>query len=177
MLKKVFVIGLPLIIILIFVYYLLGGFNEVNIQKTDTSSYIIMGRLYEGEYKADTLKNTFREMQRYVEKYQGIGTVSVISYNPEQESKDSLKQLIGIKLSSKPAQLIEKTNIDTLEARQAVRAIIKAHPIVMPSPIDVAQEIRAYAKREGLTLQKYAIEQYISEREIWVDIPVAIAAQ
>lgn len=171
MLKKLLFVGFPIILILLVIYYQLGGFNRIEIQQVETDHYIIAGKTYKGRFQEDTLKNYFFQMNELVANDQLEGTVSVVSYG--LTPSDSIHQLIGVRIHGSPYPLPKAIQLDTLLAARVLRAIIRAHPIVMPSPEQVVEKIKAYAQENAFSLKDYSVEQYIAEDEIWVDIPLS----
>lgn len=175
MLKKYILPLFSLLIILCVVYYFLGGFNTIKIQIVNTENYVIAGKTYQGSFKEDSLKAHFFQMKAYVDRGQLEGTVSVVNYDLEYTSADSIHQLMGVLLDAPPFKPvdIQDIQIDTLVAQKALRVIVKAHPAVMPRPDQVVKKIQAYARENSLLLKEYSIEQYVADNEIWVDVPLA----
>lgn len=171
MVKKYIVPIASLLIIFLIVYYFLGGFNTIEIQIVNAENYVIAGKTYQGPFEEDSLKNIFFQMRAYIDHGQLQGTVSVVNYDLDYASVDSIHQLIGI-LVDTPASGPEDIQTDTLIAQKAVRAIVHAHPIVMPRPDQVIEKIKAYARENAITLKDYSVEQYIADNEIWVDVPL-----
>ena len=172
MTKKILWAALLVFIILFIIYYFLGGFNTVEIQVTDAENYVVAGKSYRGPYKEDILRDYFFQMRDYVERDQIRGTVSVVNYGLEYGSTDSVDQLIGVLINTSSSPVPEDIQIDTLRVQKVVRAIVHAHPIVMPRPDQVIDKIKSFAKEHDLSLREYAIEQYVEEDKIWVDVPL-----
>ncbi len=173
MLKKIILIGLPMTLILSGVYYQLGGFNEVEVQLINTNNYVIAGREYQGLFNEDSLSNYFIQIKEYADDGQSEGVVGVVTYGLDSVPRDSIHQFFGIMIGASPYKIPEDFEVDTLYAQKAVRAIVCAHPMVMPHPDQVITKIRAYAQKVGLSIKDYSIEQYTEENEIWVDIPLS----
>jgi effector-binding domain-containing protein len=172
MTKKIFWAALPLVLILSVIYYFLGGFNTIEIQVVDAENYVIAGKSYRGSYQEDLLKDYFSQMKAHVDRDQLRGTVSVVNYGLEYGSTDSVNQLIGVLMDTPFSPVPEHIEVDTLMAQKVVRAIVHAHPVVMPRPDQVIDKIKSFAKEHKLTLREYVIEQYIEEDKIWVDVPL-----
>ncbi|WPP51615.1 hypothetical protein [Catalinimonas niigatensis] len=138
----------------------------------NTENYVIAGKTYQGAFKEDSLKAHFFQMKEYVDNGQLEGTVSVVNYDLEYASADSIHQLIGVLIDTLPLKSAN-IQIDTLMAQKALRAIVKAHPAVMPRPDQVVKKMQDYARKNSLLLKQYSIEQYVTNKEIWVDVPLA----
>lgn len=172
MIKKITLIALPVLALIVLAYYLLGGFNQIEIQKVKVDDYHLVGHYYEGPFKEKELKSYFFQMQDFVENETLQGTVGVINYDANQSAEDSIRQFIGVILDKNSQQIPSGLRQDTIPAREALRAIIRAHPIVMPNPVQVVEKLRAKAGEDKISLKEFSIEQYIGEQEIWVDIPL-----
>ena len=172
MFKKTLLFGLPILLILIIVYYYLGGFNKTLVELVQTDDYVIAGYEYYGPYDQDELQELFFQVQDFVESGALVGTITVVNYQLDFEVQDSVRQLIGVQVKTQPLTLPDKVIMDTIRSEQVVRATVKAHPLVMPHPGDTQAQIMDYAKKEFLELDNLVIEQYKGEEEIWVDVPV-----
>lgn len=172
MFRKALLVGLPVLLILLIIYYYLGGFNETSFDLVQTDNYVIAGYEYQGPYEQDDLQELFFQVQDFVETGALVGTITVVNYQLDFEAQDSVRQLIGVQIKELPLTLPEGIEIDTISASEAVRATIKAHPLVMPNPEDTQQQIQDFAQARSLELSNLVLEQYVGEEEIWVDVPL-----
>jgi len=171
MLKKLLLILLPISLILLLVYYSLGGFQAPVIHLRPTDSYVVAGQEYVGTFEYDKLQEYFLRMKNYLDSGVIKGRVTVINYQVGDLPEDSIHQLIGIRLvdsASPPTDLLT----DTIASGEVVRAIVRAHPLVRPTPEQTIEMITDYAAARQLSLEDKVIEQYLEEDELWVEIPV-----
>lgn len=172
MLKKTLYLGLPLLLIFFLIYYYLGGFNKTEIMLEETETSIIAGYSYRGPYQEEVLQELFFQVKDAVDSGALAGTITVINYDNEFAAGDSIKQLIGVRLARMPLQMPQQMQVDTIPAGKVVRAIIQAHPLVMPHPEDTFEKIINFARKESLELGDISIEQYVSEKQLRVDVPL-----
>lgn len=172
MIRKILLFGLPVLLVLILVYYLLGGFNQIEIQRIQEQNYNLVGKLYEGKYREKILNDHYREMYNYVEDGIIEGKVAVINYRIDKPASDSVKQFFGVLLDGQPASIPDSLTQETIVLDEALRAVIQSHPLVMPNPDKVIEQLQSQAQQEGVSLKGYSIEQYVGDEEIWVDIPL-----
>lgn len=172
MLKKTLYVGLPLLAVLLIIYYYLGGFNQTQISIAETEDYVIAGYSYRGPYREEELQQLFFRAKDFVETGTLEGTIAVLNYDDEFAAGDSIRQLIGVRLASAPMQKPADIQMDTIPAGKVVRAIIKAHPLVMPHPQDTQKKIINFAQEQSLSLEDMSVEQYVGETEIWVEVPL-----
>lgn len=170
--RKVIFASLTVMVVGLFVYYYLGGFNEVVIELVETDEYIIAGYNYHGTYEQDVLQDLFFQVKEYVEADVLKGIITVLNYDSAVTEADSIHQLIGVRLQAEPLNKPQEVELETIPAGRAVRATISAHPLVMPNPESIVEQIRSFARENNLELKALSIEQYVESEEIWVDIPI-----
>lgn len=170
--RKYVITALLIFIILLSFYYYLGGFNRVEISLVTAEPYVIAGYAYEGRYDEDQLEDLFFKVREYTEQGLFPGTITVVNYDLLDENQDSIQQLIGIRLEGNPLSMPDSLTIDTIEAGRVVRAEIRAHPLVMPRPDKINQQIIDFARVQGLKLQDLTIERYVSQNSIVIDAPL-----
>lgn len=172
MLRKTLYFGLPLLAVLLIVYYYLGGFNQTEISLEETDAYVIAGYSYSGPYREDELQQLFFQVKDFVDSGTLEGTITVLNYDNEFAAGDSIQQLIGVRLAATPRQKPEDLQLDTIPAGKVIRAVISAHPLVMPHPQDTHEKIINFAREQSLELGDMSIEQYVGETELWVEVPL-----
>jgi DNA gyrase inhibitor GyrI len=172
MMRKVIFASLTVMTVGLFVYYYLGGFNEVDIELVETEEYIIAGYSYHGPYDQDVLQDLFFQVKEYVEADVLKGIITVLNYDSAVTEADSIHQLIGVRLQAEPLNKPQEVVLETIPAGRAVRATIRAHPLVMPNPESILEQVRSFAVKNNLELKALSIEQYVESEEIWVDIPI-----
>lgn len=172
--KRLYIlVGIFLFLIFLGFYDYLGGFNrQVEVRLVAKGAYVVAGTYFEGNYDDDTLRHLFDEARSYLDQKQLDGLLAVVNFNESETKKGQIKQLIGVATEQQAMAVPKNLSVDTFRASQVVRAVVCAHPLVMPKPESVNEEIRSYAKEKGFELADYTIEQYISEEEIWIDAPV-----
>jgi len=172
MIKKILFFGLPVLVVLLYIYYNLGGFEEPYISVVETEELMVAGSLYQGPFEEDSLQETFLKVRDFVANGQLTGTVAVINYRPGFAPKDSIHQLIGVKVKNPPEDLPEGWQVDTLRASRVVRAVIDVHPLARPTPEDTYELLVEFARKQALETKSIIVEYYVDETTLWVDIPV-----
>lgn len=172
MFRNTLIYGLPILLVLLIIYYYLGGLNNTLVSVIKTDNYVVAGYEYIGAYKEDELQDLFFQVSNLVDTGTLAGTVTVVNYQFQNMKRDSVHQLIGVQLTESPSDLPEGIKVDTIFARSAIRAIVQAHPLVMPHPEETQQLLLEYAQDQSLDINSMTLERYIGEDEIWVDLPV-----
>ena len=93
-------------------------------------------------------------------------------YNDTTLINDDVKLFIGVKLNAGASDFPEGYERLTIPASNAIRATIEAHNVVMPSPENIELLMKEKATQLNLRIQDFTIEQYFSERELTIEIPV-----
>jgi hypothetical protein len=167
--RKYLFTAIIILIILLGIYYYLGGFNEARISTVEDETYVVAGYRYDGPYNEDQLNELFFRIREYTESGQYPGVITVVNYGMPKTGRDSIRQLIGIRLEGDPLRIPDSLTVDTLSASRVLRAELVAHPLTMPRPDEIDALLRQHAEQEGLRLKDTLIEQYIARDTIWID--------
>lgn len=154
------------------IYFYLGGLNKVAITVENVADYHLVGIRFKGEGGSDSLRNAFFEARGYVENGRLSGTLTLLHYRDTTLEKGRVNVFVGIRLNGGTSDLPAHYQRLTIPAQRAVRATIQAHNSVMPNAQTIEERLLAKAEELRLELQGFTIEQYLSERELRIDMPV-----
>lgn len=160
-----------LVIVLLFGYYKLGGFNPVQAELVQVNNYYLAGRNFQGSYKSDTVRVYFNEMRDYVQEGKVKGQ-PVIIYDQEPTGKRGHSAMfIGVRLTAQepPGPDLE---IRPVAATRAIRISKDAHISVMPNPDKIGRKILRYAEENGLEMVGSSIEIYFPNNRLVIEQPV-----
>ena len=157
-------------LLLLFGYYKLGGFNPVKVELINTDDYHLLGRHFEGNYQSDTVRLYYNQMRDYVQKGTINGFPAIIYDQEPQGARRRAKSFIGVLLD-------EPTSIEGLENReinasQAIRVSKEAHISVMPNPDKIERLITSFATENQLTIGPFNIEIFHTENRLVIERPV-----
>ena len=170
--KTKIVIGLVAFVAVVSLYLYLGGLNSVEYSVESVADYHLVGTPFKGEGDSPEIEAAFVEARGYVESGSISGILTIVHYQDTTLAEDELKMFIGVKLNEGASDIPEHYQRMTIPATNAVRASISAHNVVMPSPSTIEGNIKATAKDNGLELQNFTVEQYVSENLLLIDMPV-----
>ena len=171
--RKGFLIsGIIAFVLIIATYFYLGGLNAVEYTVERVSDYNLVGVHFQGKGDSTAIEEAFFEAKTFIEEGRLKGILTIVHYNDTTLADEELKMFIGVKLESGTADLPINYERLTIPARNAVRASIEAHNVVMPSPGTIESNIRKTAEEANLQLQDFTIEQYISANLLLIDMPV-----
>lgn len=171
--KKVTLLAIVVAIsVLVIGYMYLGGLNKVDITLESVSDYNLVGTHYQGREKNEDIENAFITAREYLENGRLKGVLTLVHYNDSTLAENRVKLFIGVKLNEGTSDLPEGYNRLTIPASNAIRATIEAHNVVMPTPENIENSMVEKAAQLNLRLQNFTIEQYLSERNLLIEIPV-----
>jgi hypothetical protein len=163
-------IALFLTVILI-LYQQLGGFKTPVISFIGLHEYHVAGIYYEGKITGSKWESLFYRMRDLVESDRITGTLTIVWYNQPEKEEGFARAFIGIQFEGNP-DIPSGLEVRTLQMAGVIRATMKSHVSVMPSPQKVSRLIREWAARHGYELQDILIEMYPEESAVYSEIPV-----
>ncbi|WP_291779961.1 hypothetical protein [Cecembia sp.] len=162
-------IGIILMFVLgasLYLFYLLGGFNEILVFKKDYGNIELVGIQYKGTPQNDLLRQSFLEMERLQKSHEGAVIHTIYQVEPAGKL-DTLEVFIGIE--KKFLFTAEKDKaILSLDASSAVVAEINANRWVMPGPKKVKTRIKDFAIKNQLPEPNLFIDQILGPESIRV---------
>jgi hypothetical protein len=156
----VFAIGFGL-----FLFYSLGGFNEIEVERENLGSIELTGIHFRGTPMEESLKDAFLTIEDLLKESDDAKLHTIYYLEPEGK-RDTLEVFVGIesKWINKQPNLISVE----FDGSQAIVAQIKAHRFVMPGPEKVKEKIRYFAKTNQLEQPDLFIDQIVGPNQIRV---------
>jgi hypothetical protein len=156
----VFTIGLGL-----FLFYSLGGFNEIEVERENLGSIELTGIHFRGTPMEESLKDAFFTIEDLLTESDDA-KLHTIYYLEPAGKRDTLEVFVGIesKWINNQANLISVE----FDGSQAIVAHIKAHRFVMPGPEKVKEKIRNFAKTNQMEQPDLFIDQIVGPNQIRV---------
>jgi len=162
-------IGIILMFVLgasLYLFYTLGGFNEIQVSKKDFGTIELAGIQYKGTPQNESLRQSFMEMERLQKSNEGAVIHTIYQVEPGGKL-DTMEVFIGIEKKFLLTAEEDKA-ILSLDASNAVVAEIKANRWVMPGPKKVKTKIRDFAKKEQLPEPNLFIDQILGPESVRV---------
>jgi hypothetical protein len=170
--KTLLYILLPLGLLALLGYYWLGGFNEIKVAVIEAPERPMVGKVYRGQYGDLALRKIFVQTQRLLASDSVTGTLLVVNLDSASAGGKQVNQFIGIALSASPESLPPAYQRDTLAAGTYLRARVTAHPLVMPQPETINEQLATYAAERQITVSGLPIEIYRASDTLWVEMAV-----
>lgn len=155
-----FIIGMSL-----YLFYALGGFNNIEITQTNLGIIELTGKTYRGIPGNESLKETFVMMEE-LQRSHPESRLHTIYFVEPAGKLDTMEVFVG--LESK--WITDKTDLTDLQfnGETAIVASIQAHRFVMPGPNRVKNEILEFAEENNLIAPKIFIDQIIGPEAVKV---------
>ncbi|MCU0353370.1 MAG: hypothetical protein MUD08_06460 [Cytophagales bacterium] len=150
----------------------MGGFAKPELSQTRLPVYAIAGKPFRGKSTSDTLLRLFDESKQLHAAGKLPGTLTAVYYDNPGEKPGRVDVWVGVLLRDTTTQLPTGYLLRTFPSTDAVRAEIKAHYMVAPTPDKVKTQLQEFAAERNLKPGNVVIERYLGEQEIIMEIPV-----
>jgi hypothetical protein len=95
-----------------------------------------------------------------------------VHYNDTTLAKKETRLFIGVTLDEFSGTLPSNYIMLNIDCEKVVRATVEAHNAVIPGPETIEARMAEKAKQEGLSIEVYTIEKYVSSNILEIDSPV-----
>ncbi|MBS9523725.1 hypothetical protein KI659_06795 [Litoribacter alkaliphilus] len=146
-------------------YFLLGGFNELELEVVQTDNIHLMGYQYRGTPQDEALPQTFQKAEGLL----GDGKTLHTLYQVEPAGKlDTMEVFIGVEFSGEMGDAQELL----IESQNAIVATMRSSRYVMPGPNKVKKRIEKFAELNGLETQGIYIDRIVESDHVEVWAPL-----
>jgi hypothetical protein len=169
--KKVLFIIIPLILIVIIIYALLGGFKEI--EKSIENDFIvnIAGIDYIGKVGSDSLQMLFMQAKNLVESEAAATSIAIAYYGEADTKTGAVHNFIGVEVGDEPIdKMPDDWEIKTFKRSTSVKGCIEANVLAMPTPDDMLQDLKTYAKEQNVAVDTIFIEFYPGPNQLCVQL-------
>lgn len=144
----------------------LGGNNPINIALVNGAPPTLIGLTYEGTPQDEGLGETFEQVEALLRTQPGKKLHTIYEVEPAGKL-DTMRVFVGI----------EGLQVDSLDYRRFTQkaylvANLEANRWVMPSPVRVQEELKAYAEANGLKISGIYIDKLLSDNRVQVIAPL-----
>ena len=167
--KIIFIVFiLSTILVASYFYINLGGAEKINFQYLESQDYTIIGKGFKGRYSDPKLETIFYETRDYLLNGEMSGNLVVINKGDDVDALQ-VDQIIGILIQGEENVIPEGYEKISMTNKKVVRAKLTSHNFVMKNPEDVRLSATQFSDSLKLRLSNVTIEQYLSDRELYVD--------
>lgn len=169
--RTITAIGISMIVVITAAYFYLGGMNSVEYTVENVSDYHLVGMPFRGKGDSKEIEEAFFKAKGHLEEGVLNGVLTIVHYQDTTLTEEEQKLFIGVNLNEGIADLPEGYQRLTIPAQRTIRATIEAYNVVMPSPETIENNIREKAVELNISVQTFTIEQYVSEKQLLIDMP------
>lgn len=164
---KAVLLFLLVFLCLVGLYWHWGGFNPVKISLSNCRDFVLYGVDYKGTAQDERLGKAFRKVEASRNEF----PLSTIYFKEPSGKRDTLHVFIGVEKRYGQSDSITWDRLE-ITCKRALKAEIHRHRFVMPSPENIKEKIKAFAKKEGLELKGVFLDQIIGPDmvEVWAPL-------
>lgn len=169
--KKALYIIIPLLIISVVIYAVLGGFKEV--EKSIENDFLvhIAGTEYKGKVGSDSLQALFMQAKDLVESEATAISITIAYFGEADTKTGAVHNFIGVELEDEPNFKMPKDwEIRTFKRSKSVKGYIEANVLAMPTPDDMLQDLKLFAKEQNIAVDSVFIEFYLGPNQLCVQL-------
>lgn len=165
------IIVVCLIIISVATYFSLGGFEEIKIYEFEGKERTIVGKEFIGKHNSPILDSLMREAQEAIVSGKLQGAMTVVYYPNAFENRDSIKCFIGASFEEIKGIVSVPAKYDYREFKTdfIYKIFVTKHPLVRPSPADMASMLEVRSIQDGRVLQPFNFELYYQDGSLSVE--------
>jgi hypothetical protein len=149
----------------LFVFYSMGGFNEVQLEVLESKDINLSGRHFIGIPQDKKLAKAFQEIEKIKNTYPDA-VLHTIYYAEPSGKLDTMEVFVG--LESKLMDKSVKYDQVIFTGENVIIATIKSHRFVMPGPSKIKNIIIDHAKENNLPVPDVFIDQIVGLDEVKV---------
>jgi hypothetical protein len=169
--KKALLILLPIILIAVLIYALLGGFKSIDKSIEENTIVHIAGTEYKGKIGSDSLQQLFMRSKELVESEEAATSIAIAYYGEADTKTGAVHNFIGVIVGDDPIyKMPDNWEIKTFKSNSSVKGCIEANVLAMPTPEDMLEELKSFAKEKNLETDSIFIEYYPGPNQLCVEL-------
>lgn len=154
------------------VYYLLGGFEPIEIYRIVDGKRIVVGKQFNTMVSNDEPRIFFEKCQDMLEADNIDGKLTVISYANDTLQRGEIAQFIGIELNGDMAEIPRKFEVLELDSAVYYKMFLTMHPLVHPRTINHLTMLQEEANKNNEKLIGHLLTTFYPDNskvaESWV---------
>lgn len=159
-----------LFVILISIYYYLGGFREIQTAVSRNTTYSLVGKEVYGRLTSKEEHFLFQEMKGYLVDSVLYGTLAIVNYKDDTLGKYESRRFVGVLLEEEFAMIPPGLTVLEIEGETTFQAALTMHPLVMPNTEKVEFKLKTLADERGLELENFTLEKLYQDNSIIVEM-------
>ena len=165
------IIVVCLIILSTTVYYVLGGFDEIEVYSYDGGERTVIGKQYIGKFKPQELQKILVETKTMIDGGKLKGQLTLVDYQNDTIGEDSTHYFIGASFDEirNVLELPAGFTYEEYRTPSIYRVFITQHPLIQPLPSTIRSLIEVRAIEDGLVLQPFTFDIYYEDGSLFTE--------
>lgn len=151
------------------VFYLLGGFDPVNVYKMESEKRTLVGKTFYTTYTSNTPIEFGKKCRELIENGAIEGLLTVVRYQSDTIPDNMVHQFIGIDLNHEMAEIPRDFEVREVETGTRYGVFLTMHVLVQPRPPKVETMIRESAAENNDTLTNFFVERRYPDNSLSVE--------
>ena len=147
------------------IYFVLGGFKSVQVEEVGQKEFRVVGKYFYGEYDDPTLGQYFFEARELITSATLDGQLCIVTYQPDSLIEEFVSQFIGVAVAA-DVPIPDGMEERSFGSSNAAQAQLDMHPLVMPNPEKLQQKLTEFATSKGWSAPQYFLEVYKPDNSI-----------
>lgn len=160
MAKKIYISAIVGGIIVLGIYYFLGGFEKVTIEEAGPESFRIAGRYFHGKYDDRSVRQNFMDAKALITSGAVEGDLCVVAFKSDTLQDEYISQFIGVILRTASVAVPEKFEERLFDSDHTARAILQMHPMARPNPEELQEDLSAFMIGKSWKAPQTFVEVY-----------------
>ncbi len=145
-------------IIVTSVFYLLGGFKEVSVQKEGSTEYTLVGKQFVSHYTSKDWITFGQQCKVLLDEEKINGNLTVITYHTDSLKEDEISKFVGILLKDDMAEIPQGFNVKQMNSENRYSVMLDMHVLVQPRPQKIEGMIINAAQTDKKDLKDFFVE-------------------
>ena len=140
------------------VYYLLGGFEKVEVYQLNPINRTVVGKQFDTHYTDEAPIEFGKYCRSLIEQGDIEGILTIINYQPDTLSPKQTSRFIGISLKEDMAEIPQGFEIREMVSEERFAVFLSMHVLVQPRPHTIEKMLREKAAASGFELDDFFVE-------------------
>ena len=145
-------------IIITSVYYMLGGFEEIEVYQLKPITRTIAGKDFVTHYTDEAPRDFGRKCRQLLDSGDISGELVIVNYQTDSLNRDQIHQFIGVALSEDMSEIPSGFDIQEFESADRYAVFMSMHVLVQPRPHKIEAMLWDSANEDGVELKDYFFE-------------------
>lgn len=159
-----------LFVILLSIYFNLGGFEEIQTAVSKNNSYSLAGKEIRGRLTSKEEHFLFEEMKGYITHGKLKGTLAIVNYKDDTLGDYESRRFVGVLLADEISMIPSGLTVLELVGETTFQAALTMHPLVMPNTKKVEAQLQELADDRQLRLEGYTLEKLYEDNSVIVEM-------